>query len=62
MLPRAAHAQARADQREGEGLPNTGVYTANSEADDVIFKPVAMDELFDAMGRLLAEDGDAALI
>lgn len=31
-------------------------------ANDVIFKPVAMDELFDAMGRLLAEDGDAALI
>lgn len=25
-------------------------------ADDVIFKPVAMDELFDAMGRLLADD------
>lgn len=31
-------------------------------ANDVIFKPVAMDELFDAMGRLLAEDGDAALM
>jgi CheY-like chemotaxis protein len=31
-------------------------------ASDVIFKPVAMDELFDAMGRLLAEDGDAALM
>jgi CheY-like chemotaxis protein len=31
-------------------------------ANDVIFKPVAMDELFDAMGRLLAEDDDAALI
>ncbi|WP_022687265.1 response regulator [Sphingomonas phyllosphaerae] len=31
-------------------------------ADDVIFKPVAMDELFDAMGRLLADDGDADLI
>ncbi|PZQ60418.1 MAG: response regulator [Sphingomonas taxi] len=31
-------------------------------ADDVIFKPVAMDELFDAMGRLLADDGGADLI
>lgn len=27
-------------------------------ADDVIFKPVAMDELFDAMGRLLADDAN----
>lgn len=25
-------------------------------ADDVIFKPVAMDALFDAMGRILARD------
>ncbi len=31
-------------------------------ADDVIFKPVAMDELFDAMGRLLAGDGRGELI
>ncbi len=30
-------------------------------ADEVIFKPVAMDELFDAMGRLLADD-DGELI
>lgn len=27
-------------------------------ADDVIFKPVAMDALFDAMGKLLAERDD----
>lgn len=27
-------------------------------ANDVIFKPVAMDALFEAMGRLLASDGD----
>ena len=27
-------------------------------ADDVIFKPVAMDALFDAMGRMLAQGGD----
>ena len=30
-------------------------------ADDVIFKPVAMDALFDAMGRLLARDSDGML-
>lgn len=30
-------------------------------ADDVIFKPVAMDALFDAMGRLLARDDDGML-
>ena len=28
-------------------------------ADDVLFKPVAMDALFDAMGRILARDADA---
>lgn len=31
-------------------------------ADDVIFKPVAMDALFDAMGRLLASGDDEAMI
>lgn len=30
-------------------------------ADDVIFKPVAMDALFDAMGRLLARDANGML-
>ncbi len=30
-------------------------------ADDVIFKPVAMDNLFDAMGRVLAAHGDDLL-
>lgn len=28
-------------------------------ADEVLFKPVAMDSLFDAIGRLLARDGGA---
>lgn len=28
-------------------------------ADDVLFKPVAMDALFDAMGRILARDAGA---
>lgn len=27
-------------------------------ADDVLFKPVAMDELFDAMGRILAREAE----
>lgn len=31
-------------------------------ADEVIFKPVAMDALFDAMGRLLARDPDGGVI
>ncbi len=33
-------------------------------ADDVIFKPVAMDALFDAMGRILARDsqGDGMIV
>lgn len=31
-------------------------------ADDVLFKPVAMDSLFEAMGRILARDGDAGMI
>lgn len=31
-------------------------------ADDVIFKPVAMDSLFEAMGRLLAAGDDDELI
>lgn len=30
-------------------------------ADDVIFKPVAMDHLFDAMGRVLAADEDGMI-
>lgn len=31
-------------------------------ADDLLFKPVAMDALFDAMGRILARDADGGLI
>jgi multiple sugar transport system substrate-binding protein len=32
-----AAARSRAESRAGEGKPNTGVYTANREADEVIF-------------------------
>jgi CheY-like chemotaxis protein len=31
-------------------------------ADDVIFKPVAMDDLFDSMGRVLARGAEAGAI
>jgi len=31
-------------------------------ADEVLFKPVAMDALFEAMGRILAQDPDGGLI
>ncbi len=31
-------------------------------ADDVIVKPVAMDQLFEAMGRILADDRGGAII
>lgn len=35
-----AAAEARAETRAEEGSPNTGVYTANAEADDVIFNEI----------------------
>ena len=31
-------------------------------ADEVLFKPVAMDALFDAMGRILARGSDGGTI
>ena len=31
-------------------------------ADEVLFKPVAMDALFETMGRILARDGDGGMI
>ena len=31
-------------------------------ADEVLFKPVAMDALFDAIGRILARDPDGGMI
>ncbi|WP_294196093.1 response regulator [uncultured Sphingomonas sp.] len=69
-LTAIGHIRARSDAKGG--LPII-VVTADTAVDlrerclaaganDVIFKPVAMDELFDAMGRLLAEDDGAELI
>ncbi len=31
-------------------------------ADEVLFKPVAMDALFEAMGRILARDADGGMV
>lgn len=31
-------------------------------ADDLLFKPVAMDALFDAMGRILARDAEVGIL
>ena len=31
-------------------------------ADEVLFKPVAMDALFEAMGRILARDADGGML
>ena len=35
-----AAAEARAEERAADDLPNTGVYTGNSEADDIIFNEI----------------------
>ena len=58
------HIRARSD---GKGMVPIIVVTADvapdlrqrclsAGADDVIFKPVAMDSLFDAIGRILARE------
>jgi CheY-like chemotaxis protein len=40
-----------------DAAPDLREQCLEAGADDVIFKPVAMDALFDAMGRVLAERG-----
>ena len=40
-----------------DAAPDLREQCLDAGADDVIFKPVAMDALFDAMGRVLAERG-----
>lgn len=63
------HVRARADAKAA--LPII-VVTADTAADlrdrclaagadDVLFKPVAMDSLFDAIGRLMARGGDGMI-
>ena len=56
-----------------DGTPKVVFCTAQNEmaqiarameagADDLLFKPVAMDALFDAIGRVLARDADGGVI
>lgn len=65
-----AHVRARGDAKAG--LPII-VVTADTAvdlrerclaggADEVLFKPVAMDALFDAMGRMLAKSADDGVV
>lgn len=59
-----AAAQARADMRAEEGQAFTGVYTANSEADEVIFgeiRETGMNETFDNAVETILSVQDAAI-
>ena len=59
------HIRARGDAKAGvpvivvtaDAAPDLRGRCIAAGADDVIFKPVAMDALFDAMGRVLAQRG-----
>jgi len=59
------HIRARADAKSGlpvivvtaDTAPNLRDQCLAQGADEVLFKPVAMDSLFDAIGRLLAAKG-----
>ncbi|AIT06441.1 response regulator [Sphingomonas taxi] len=64
------HVRARAD---GKAAVPIIVITADTAldlrerciaagADEVLFKPVAMDALFEAMGRILARDADGGML
>ena len=58
------HIRARSDAKgmvpiivvTADVAPDLRQRCLSAGADDVIFKPVAMDSLFDAMGRILARD------
>lgn len=60
-----AHIRARADDKAAlpvivitaDTAPNLRDECLADGADEVLFKPVAMDSLFDAIGRLLAAKG-----
>ena len=62
--------RARADDKAGVPIIVVTADTAvdlrdrclAAGADEVLFKPVAMDALFEAMGRILARDGDGGMI
>lgn len=60
------HIRARADAKAkipiivvtADAAPDLRARCLEAGADEVLFKPVAMDALFDAMGRILARGGD----
>ena len=60
------HIRARSDAKgmvpiivvTADVAPDLRQRCLSAGADDVIFKPVAMDSLFDAMGRILARDAE----
>lgn len=64
------HIRARPDERANVPIIVVTADTAvdlrerclAAGADDVIFKPVAMDDLFDSMGRVLARGAEAGAI
>jgi CheY-like chemotaxis protein len=69
-LTAIGHIRARDDAKANlpiivvtaDTAPNLREKCIEAGADEVIFKPVAMEALFDAMGRLLAERGGNDLI
>ena len=64
------HIRARTDAKAGVPVIVVTADTAldlrerclAAGADDVLFKPVAMDALFDAIGRILAREADGGMI
>ena len=65
-----SHIRARQDAKAGVPIIVITADTAldlrerclAAGADDVLFKPVAMDALFEAMGRIMARDADGAVL
>jgi multiple sugar transport system substrate-binding protein len=58
-----AAAEARLEERTADGLPSTGVYTGNREADEIIFSEyIALDDFpqFEAMVQTVLEGQETA--
>lgn len=64
------HIRARADAKAhvpiivitADTAPDLRERCLAAGADELLFKPVAMDALFDAMGRILARDAEGGMI
>ncbi len=64
------HIRARGDAKAtlpiivvtADTAPDLRERCIDAGADDVLFKPVAMEALFEAMGRLLARDAEGGII